>query len=250
MRTIHHLTAAFQLLDSYSKGPVTGATILVDGQRVPYVARGDGTYVFSNLLPTPHTYEISAPGCRSVCRTLPPAPKHVPEVVLMPYAPDSAALTRISYFRIRFLKNGAPLPDRTPVQATLLTPVGGLRLVEKAEKGSWTVALAGNYAAGMLYQYYCTQKNPAVQLMITGYDRAYGTYTLQEPLEDTLLPGTLLCPVWELETDRDGVDILPAPGVFFQREEVEFMFRQGGQEQCLVTPLPHPSMKATIIFTA
>ena len=54
MRTISRISAAFQVLDSYSKGPVLGASVLVDGRRVRYVAKGDGTYVFTDLPLVPH----------------------------------------------------------------------------------------------------------------------------------------------------------------------------------------------------
>lgn len=249
MRTIRRLSAAFQLLDSYSKGPVQGASILVDGRRVPHVARRDGIYVFTDLPPTPHTYEISAPGYGSVRRTLPVVPEHEPEVVLMPYAPDSPSLGRIACFRLRFLAGGAPLANRT-IRAALLTAVGGLRLVEQAKKGAASLALAGSYAPGMVYQRYCTQKDPAADLLLTGYEEGIGEYTLQTPLVKPLPSGTLLRPVWDLETDRDGTAILPAIGLFLQRDEVEFAFFQDGQEQRLRTPPPSPLRKETIVFTA
>ena len=246
MRTISRISAAFQLIDSYGKGAVTGASILVDGSRVRYVAKGDGTYVFSDLPPTAHDYRITAPGYRPVHRRLPVVPNHLPEVVLMQYEPGAPALGRISYFHLRFLERGTPLGN-AEIRVTQTTPVGALRVVERAEKGSWTVSLAGGYAAGMLYQH-CSPRQEAFDLLITGYDQAAGQFTLQEPLTAPLGAGTLLRPVWKLETDRDGTAILPAIGLFLQREEVELSFSWDGREQTLVTAPPSPSSRATVEF--
>ena len=246
MRTISRISAAFQLIDSYGKGAVTGASILVDGSRVRYVAKGDGTYVFSDLPPTAHDYRITAPGYRPVHRRLPVVPNHLPEVVLMQYEPGAPALGRISYFHLRFLERGTPLGN-AEIRVTQTTPVGALRVVERAEKGSWTVSLAGGYAAGMLYQH-CSPRQEAFDLLITGYDQAAGQFTLQEPLTAPLGAGTLLRPVWNLETDRDGAAILPAIGLFLQREEVELSFSWDGREQTLVTAPPSPSSRATVEF--
>ncbi len=246
MRTISRISAAFQLIDSYGKGAVTGAAILVDGSRVRYVAKGDGTYVFSDLPPTAHDYRITAPGYRPAHRRLPVVPNHLPEVVLMQYEPGAPALGRISYFHLRFLERGAPLGN-AEIRVTQTTPVGALRVVERAEKGSWTVSLAGGYAAGMLYQH-CSPRQEAFDLLITGYDQAAGQFTLQEPLTAPLGAGTLLRPVWNLETDRDGAAILPAIGLFLQREEVELSFSWDGREQTLVTAPPSPSSRATVEF--
>ena len=247
MRTIRRISAAFQLLDSYSKGAVAGASILVDGCRMPFVSKGDGTYVFSELPPTPHTYTISAPGYCTACRQLPAAPPYMPEVVLLQHAPGAPALVRMAYFRLRFLAEGRPL-HRQMVRVTLLTPVGGLRLVEGAKAGDYALALAGNYAAGMLFQPCCPQEAPGSELLLTGYDQAAKRYTLQEPLDAPLKRGTLLRPVWDLETDGDGVAILPAVGLFLQREEVEFSFVANQQEQRLVTAPPSPSCNLTVTF--
>ena len=246
MRTISRISAAFRLIDSYGKGAVTGASILVDGGRVPYVAKGDGTYVFSNLPATPHTYTITATGYRPVRRRLPVVPDHLPEVVLMQYEPGAPALGRISYFHLRFLEQGAPLGNAA-IRVTLTTPVGALRVVEGDEKGAWRVSLAGGYAAGMLYQY-CSSRQEGTEVLITGYDQAAGQFTLQEPLAAPLGTGTLLRPVWNLETDRDGAAILPAIGLFLQREEVELSFSWDGREQTLVTAPPSPSLRATVEF--
>ena len=247
MRTIRRVSAAFQLLEGYGKGPVTGASILVDGRRAPCVAKGDGTYVFADLPPTPHRYEISAPGFCPVCRALPAVPAHFPEVVLMQYQPGAPALGRIGYFRLRFLEGGAPLALAT-VHVTLVTPVGALRLVERAAAGAWSLALAGGYSAPMAYQRYLPGQAGAAELLVTGYDRGSGRFLLQEPLAVPLEEGTLLQPAWELETDRDGTAILPAIGVFLQREEAGLAFRWNGRERTLVTAPPSPSLRAAVEF--
>lgn len=247
MRTIRRISAAFRLLDSYSKGPVLGAAILVDGRRMPYVAKGDGTYVFSDLPPMPHAYEISAPGYRTVRRSLPAVPPYFPEVVLMPYAPGTPALERISCFRLRFLRGERPLAEKK-IRATLMTAVGALRLVEPGEKGGRALALAGGYAQGLLYQHYCARERPASDLFITDYDQGTGQFLLQSPLETPLKKGGLLRPVWELETDWDGAAVLPAIGLFLQREEVELSFTLEGQEQRLLTAPPSPSLRAVVEF--
>ena len=247
MRTIRRLSAAFQLLDGYSKGPVTGASVLVDGGRVKYAAKGDGTYVFSDLPPVPHTYEFSAPGFCPACRTLPVVPAHIPEVVLMQYQPGTPALGRIAHFRLRFRSGGAPLSGAA-VRATLTTPVGALRLVERAEQGSRAVTLAGNYSPVLAYQRCCPRQEGAEDLVIAGYDREAGQVILQEPLAAPLGEGTLLQPVWELETDRDGTAILPAIGLFLQREEVELSFTWEGHRSGLTTAPPSPAVSAVIEF--
>ncbi len=247
MRTISRISAALRLLDPYSKGAVTGASILVDGGRARYAAKGDGTYVFSNLPAAAHEYVITAPGYRPVRRRLPAAPAHLPEVVLMQYEPGAPALGRISYFHLRFLEQGAPI-NNAAVRVTLTTPVGALRVVERAERGSWSLALAGNYTPVMLYQHCCTRQEPEADLLLTDYDRVSGHFLLQEPLAEALGEGTLLRPVWELETDRDGTAILPAIGLFLQREEVELAFSWDGREQTLVTAPPSPSLRAAVEF--
>ena len=247
MRTISRISAAFQVLDSYSKGAVTGASILVDGGRARYVAKGDGTYVFSDLPPVPHTYEISAPGYCTARMALPVVPLHFPEVVLLQYAPGTPLLGRINSFRLRFLWGERPLAG-AQVRATLRTPVGSLRLVTAARAGERTLSLAGNYALGMLYQKCCPADEPGETLLLTGYDKAGGWYELQNPLASDLDEGTLLRPVWDLTTDRDGVAILPAIGLFLQREEVTFSFTQNGREQWLVTAPPSPSRSVTVTF--
>lgn len=249
MRTLHRLSAAFQLLDSCHKEPVRGAVILVDGHRVPCVSRGDGVYLFSDLPPTAHTFVIDAPGYQTVRRMLPPVPTHVPEVVLMPYASDSPNLSRISCFRLRFLLGKTPLANRA-VRAELLTPVGSLRLVEPAKPGDRALTLAGGHGPGMVYQHCCISADPAVSLLITGRDADSGRYDLWEPLAQPLQAGTLLRPLWDLETDRDGAAILPAVGLFLQREEVEFVFRYGEREQRFRTAPPSPRKEATIVWTA
>lgn len=248
MRTIHRLSAAFQLLDSCQKEPVRGAVILVDGCRVPCVSRGDGVYLFSNLPPTAHTFVLAAPGYQTVRRTLPPVPAHIPEVVLMPHAPDSPNLSRLSCFRLRFLVGNAPLAN-CAVRAELLTPVGSLRLVEPANPGDRALTLAGGHGPGLVYQHCCVSTEPAADLLITGQDADSGRYDLLEPLEQPLQAGTLLHPLWDLETARDGVAILPAVGLFLQREEVEFAFRYGEREQRFRTAPPSPRIEATIVWT-
>ena len=150
MRTICQISAVFQLMDSGTKEPATGAAILVDGRRVRHIAKRDGTYVFSNLPATPHTYEIAAPGyCKEQIR-LPAMPVRFPEVVLLRHAPGDARLRRMSHFRLRLLEEGAPVAN-VPFRVVLLTPVGGLRVVEAAEAGQDTLALAGSVSSGMLY---------------------------------------------------------------------------------------------------
>lgn len=247
MRTISRISAAFQLLDSYSKGPVLGASILVDDRRVRYVAKGDGTCVFANLPSKPHTYEISAPGYCTVRLALPAVPLHFPEVVLLQHAPGGALLGKIAYFRLRFSEGEQPL-ENTEVRAVLQTNVGSLRLVAPAGAGDGALSLAGGYALGMLYQKCCSQGDPEKTILLTGYDKAAGQYELQDPLPADLPQGTLLRPVWDLITDRDGVAILPAIGLFLQREEVEFSFTWNGKEQRLVTAPPSPSVSAAVTF--
>ena len=85
-------------------------------------------------------------------------------------------------------------------------------------------------------------------MLLTGYDKAAGQYELQDPLTADLPQGTLLRPVWDLITDRDGVAILPAIGLFLQREEVEFTFSWKGKEQQLMTAPPSPSLSAAVTF--
>ena len=247
MRTISRISAAFQVLDSYSKGPVLGASVLVDGRRTRYVAKGDGTYVFADLPSQPHIYEISAPGYCTMRITLPASPLHFPEVVLLQHAPGSALLGKIAYFRLRFLEGERPLGDAC-IRATLRTNVGSLRLVASAGAGERTLSLAGGYALGMLYQKCCPQSAPEETMLLTGYDKVAGQYELQDPLAADLSQGTLLRPVWDLITDRDGVAILPAIGLFLQREEVEFSFNWNGKEQRLVTAPPSPSVSVAITF--
>ena len=84
--------------------------------------------------------------------------------------------------------------------------------------------------------------------MIAGYDREAGQVILQEPLAAPLGEGTLLQPVWELETDRDGTAILPAIGLFLQREEVELSFTWEGHRSGLTTAPPSPAVSAVIEF--
>ena len=88
MRTIARLSAAFQLVDGYSKEGVKGASFLVDGAPVPFVAKPDGTYVFSNLPILPHIYQMIVPGYLPVQRTLPARPEFFPEVVILQHSPE------------------------------------------------------------------------------------------------------------------------------------------------------------------
>ncbi len=247
MRTICQISAVFQLMDSGTKEPATGAAILVDGRRVRHIAKRDGTYVFSNLPATPHTYEIAAPGyCKEQIR-LPAMPVRFPEVVLLRHAPGDARLRRMSHFRLRLLEEGAPVAN-VPFRVVLLTPVGGLRVVEAAEAGQDTLALAGSVSSGMLYQQYAFSESGGGTLLITGFDRNSGRYELADPLAAPLRSGAMLRPVWDLTTDRDGVAILPAIGLFLQREQAEFSFVQGGREQRLVTAPPSPCLDLNICF--
>ena len=100
----------------------------------------------------------------------------------------------------------------------------------------------------MLFQPCCTQEAPGSELLLTGYDQTDKQYTLQEPLDAPLTRGTLLLPVWDLETDGDGVAILPAIGLFLQREKVEFSFVANQQELRLVTAPPSPCCNLTVTF--
>ena len=247
MRTISRISAAFMLLDSYSKGPVLGASILVDGARVKYVSKGDGTYVFSNLPLTPHRYEISAQGYCNRAVDMPVTAPHLPEVLLMQHAPGTAALGRFPHYRMRFLHEKAPLAQKT-VRVALLTQVGGLRVVKKASKGEFYLSLAQSYSASMLYQTYVTDKLPGETVMITGYERATGQYELLDPIAAPLGQGALLRPVWDLVTDRDGVAVLPARGLFLQQDELEFLCTCGEWEKRLVTQPPSPSADLTVDF--
>ena len=247
MRTISRLSAAFQLVDGGTKEPVLGASILVDGGRVRHIAKGDGTYVFSDLPPTAHTYLISAPGYCEECLTLPASPTRFPEVLPMRYAPGGVRLGKVAHFRLRLLEGEKPLQN-APFRVTLATNVGALRLVEDAGAGEWTLSLAGGFALGMLYQKYILGSGGEDTLLLTGYDRGTGRYELQDPLTAPLPQGTLLRPVWDLRTDRDGTAILPAIGLFLQREEAEFSFAWDGREQRLTTANPSPSCSLTIAF--
>ena len=60
--------------------------------------------------------------------------------------------------------------------------------------------------------------------MTTVFDRAAGTYELRRPLGCALREGILLHPKWQLETDRNGVAVLPFIGFFMQRDELELLF--------------------------
>ena len=221
MRTLSRVSAAFLLLDGRDKTPVLGATILVDGVRQKTVSKGDGHYVFINLPPTEHEYEISALNYHPVRRVLDASPELLPEIVPMQYAPDSPRLRSIPHYRVRFCRGGRPLDGET-VTVTLQTLVGSLRVIEKAEKGAWHLSLGGGYAPAVLYQTF--EAGPAGELMTTVFDRAAGTYELRRPLDCALREGTLLHPRWQLETDRNGVAVLPFIGFFMQRDELELLF--------------------------
>ena len=164
MRTLSRVSAAFLLLDGRDKTPVLGATILVDGVRQKTVSKGDGHYVFINLPPTEHEYEISALNYHPVRRVLDASPELLPEIVPMQYAPDSPRLRSIPHYRVRFCRGGRPLDGET-VTVTLQTPVGSLRVIEKAEKGAWHLTLGGGYAPAVLYQTF--EAGPAGELMTT-----------------------------------------------------------------------------------
>lgn len=239
MRTLNRISAAFLLLDGRDKSPVLGASVLVDGARCKLVSKTDGHYVFTNLPPKGHVYEISAPNYHPVRRSLGVDPE-LPEIVLMQYAPDSPRLSSIPHYRLRFCRGGRPLGGQS-VTVTLKTPVGALRLVEPSPKGEWHLTLGGGYASAVLYQLF--DAGEAGELMPTGFDRAVGTYELRRPLDDALREGTLLRPRWRLETDRNGVAVLPFIGFYMQREELEFSFALPGAEVILKAPPPsgaHP----------
>ena len=110
------------------------------------------------------------------------------------------------------------------------------------------MTLAGNYSPVLAYQCCCPRQEGAADLVIAGYDREAGQVILQEPLAAPLGEGTLLQPVWELETDRDGTAILPAIGLFLQREEVELSFTWEGHRSGLTTAPPSPAVSAVIEF--
>ncbi len=236
MRTISRVSAAFLVLNGRDKSPIREASILVDGVRGRCIRKGDGYYVFADLSEAEHSFEISAPGFRTVRRAVLPGAGPAAEVVSMQYAPDSPRLGSISHYRFRFQKGGAPLGD-SRVRVTLLTGCGALRVVDSASKGQRQLALSGGYAPVLLYQDY--DAGAAGTVTLTGFDRSGGCYQLGEPLKKALAAGAVLCPRWTLETDREGVAVLPGVGLFMQREELEFSFEAAGSPAEKLT-LPPP----------
>jgi len=246
MRTVTRVSAAFLVLDGRDKSPIREASILVDGARGRCLRKGDGYYVFTDLSEAEHSFEISAPGLRTVRRIVPPGAGPGTEAVIMRYAPDSPRLRSISHYRFRFQKGGAPLGD-SRVRATLLTGCGALRVVDGASKGQRQLALSGGYAPALLYQDYDT--GAAGTVALTGFDRSGGCYRLREPLSKALAAGAALCPRWTLETDREGVAVLPGAGLFIQREELEFSFQaEGLPPKKLTLSPPEGACPATIEF--
>ncbi len=242
MRTISRVSAAFLLLDGRDKSPILGASILVDGVRRKMVAKGDGHYVFSNLEPTAHVYDISASGYHPARRTLGADPEALPEIIPMQYAPDSLKLRSIPHYRLQFCSGGRPLAD-TEICLELQTPVGALRLVEPARKGEYRLTLGGGYAAAFLYQ---PLKAGKAEIMATGFDRAEGCYELQRALDADLPEGTLLRPFWRLSTDGRGTAILPLLGALMQRDELEFGFAWGGNTAALRAAVPDGACPFTV----
>lgn len=246
MRTISRISAAFLLLDGRSKLPVAAASVLVDGERLGGVRKSDGHYVFTNLPPTEHVYEISAPGYRTVCRSLPAKPERLPEIVLMQYAADSPRLNGIPHFRLCCTRQGKPLRDAV-VRVELCTAPGSLRAVENAAKGARALTLGGGYLPGMLYQPYQADGQKK-DILFTGYDRAARAYVLREAVPAAVKKGALLHPVWELETDRSGTAILPFVGLFMQAEELEFVFQWSGRTVKLTAEAPRPVLPLKLDF--
>lgn len=246
MRTIIQVSAAFLLLDGRTKQPVRDASVFVDGNRNGAVRKGDGHYVFMNLLPVEHTFEITAPGYCVISRQLPVAPELLPEIVLMQYATDNPRLNSIPHFRLSVTSGGVPV-RREMIWAELRTAPGALRVIENSAKGVWNLALGGGYQGAMLYQPFRTD-GLEKDILFTGYDTAAERYTLREPLPKAIKQGTLLRPVWELETDRNGLAILPFAGMFMQAEELEFAFLWGGKNVRLTTRVPDPVLPLEIVF--
>lgn len=246
MRTISRISAAFLPLDGRSKLPVADAAILVDGERLGGTRKGDGHYVFTNLPPREHVYEISAPGYRTVRRSLPAKPELLPEIVLMQYAADYPRLSGITHFRLCCTQQGKPLQDAA-VRVELRTAPGSLRAVENAAKGERALTLGGGYLPGMLCQPYRVDGQKE-DILFTGYDRAAQAYVLREALPAAIKKGALLHPVWELETDRSGTAILPFVGLFMQAEELEFMFQWSGKNVKLATAAPNPILTVKLDF--
>lgn len=245
MRTVIQISAAFLVLDGRDKSPVREASILVDGARRRCIRKGDGHIVFTGLPAVEHTFEIAATGFRPARRTVRPGAGALPEVVVMQYAADSPRLAGINHYRFHFTKGGAPLAD-SQVQVTLLTGCGALRVVDSAKKGQRTLTLSGGYAPMLLYQDY---EVGGTTMLLTGYDRGSGCYELREPLEKALAAGAALCPRWTLDTDREGVAILPGVGLFMQREELEFSFEtKGAQAKGLTLPPPAGACPAAVEF--
>lgn len=243
MRTIARLSAAFQLVDGYSKEGVKGASFLVDGAPVPFVAKPDGTYVFSNLPILPHTYQMTVPGYLPVQRTLPARPEFLPEVVILQHSPEGPLLQRIACFHLRFLVEEEPVQQET-VEVMLGNPAGGLRLLEKAPRGAWQVKVAAK-GKGLLFQHYRGKKT-GEEVLFTGYDEGEELFQLWKPLEQELDKGELLCPLWRLRTDGDGKAILPAIGAFLPKEDGELHFALGSKKATLQTAAPSPSLSCTI----
>ena len=243
MRTLSCVSAAFLLLDGRDKTPVLGASILVDGRRHRVMSKGDGHYVLTNLPPVPHVYEISAPHYQPVLRQLGPN-EALPDTLPLQYAPDSTRLKGIPHYRLRFVCGGKPLSGQE-IAAVLETPAGSLRVVEKANRGERHVTLGAGYAVSMLYQPFMTQDG---ELMLTGFDRASGQYELRRPLEKGLAAGTLLRPLWRLETGPDGVAILPLIGQLMRQDELQLRFTCERGERVLSAAPPDGACPLTVDF--
>lgn len=246
MRTVIQISAAFLVLDGCDKRPIREVSILVGGVRQHCIRKGDGHFVFIDLSETEQIFEIAAPGFRTARRTVRPGAGPLPEVVVMQYAPDSLRLAGVSHYRFRFTKGGVPLAD-SQVQVTLRTGCGALRVVESAQKGQQTLTLSGGYAPMILYQDY--EAGAAGTVTLIGYDPGSGYHELREPLGKALATGAVLSPCWTLETDREGMAILPSVGLFMQREELEFSFEaKGVQRQKLTLSLPAGACPAAVEF--
>lgn len=236
MRTIKRLSAAFLVLDGRDKSPVRQADVLVDGQRFPTVRKGDGYLALPDLTGGEHTFTISAPGYRTACRTFQHVRVTEAETVVLQHDPVSIRRRGWDHFHFRFLdKERLPLADRT-VRVTLAAPCGALRVVKGTKKGQEDLFLGGGYAPVLLYQDYDGGKAGTVRL--TGFDHESGAYLLSEPLAAALSAGTALTPFWDLETDREGVAVLPRISLFMPWEELEFSFtaEEGGTQTQTLAP--------------
>ncbi len=232
MRTLTRVSAAFLLLDVCDKQPLMGASILVDGERKPFISKGDGHYVFINLEPISHEYEISAPGFRPVKRNIPFPPGVLPFVLALHYDNGGEKIKSMPYFKFVLRAKGKLLKN-TRFSLTMESSVPSLRVIENAEKGASFLKISSSFQRSMLYQEYICSKDGR-ELMIMGYNWESGMYELQKPLEEAVQQGSLLKPRWNLETDEAGVVVLPVIGSFIQKEEIEFSARLDKKEQKII----------------